>query len=263
MNAKIIRINAILTAVMLVLFTGCSILNILLPLLIASSRLSLPSGLLLSLAVLLPTVVLLIHGVRQAKRKQGVFDLIISIVTLIISLIWAVFAAANWGTVLAYRALMMQSTVTGDMLAILSYLNIAYTVFSTLVALYLLAAFMISVLRAKQKRLQIKAELHKPAAAVLILVPNLINLLQTLLNPWLSRMSIDLYVKASRIFMYTSFGITTLSALALTAFVLLFGLIIKKSPDAAQDVQPAEQTAHQESSDLPFNLPAGVNPDDV
>ena len=270
MRAKIVRTNTILTSAMLFLYAGCGVLNLLLGFLINNTTITLPANVLLCLVVILPTVVFLIYGIKQAKQKQGVFDLIASVLTLLVSLVWAVLAVANWGTVLAQRIMMGQSMVSGDMLAFLSYLNVAYVAFTTLVALYLLAAYVISILRAKQKWLQIKAELHKPAAALMILVPNLLSLIDLILGRILMNnvesgiMDLNAYVTYLRIYMYGSFALEMLLAIALAVFVLVFGLIIKKQateqPEAAQPAPQAEQNPSA-FDDIP--LPAGVNPDDL
>lgn len=265
MNATIVRINSILTAVMLFLYAGCGVLNFVMMVMTNDAFISLPSGIFLCLTVLLPTIVLLIHGVKQAKRRQGVFDLVTSVATLLIGIVWAAFAVLSWLVTVA-RIYMMNLSYSadfamsvGDLLALLNYVNVAYTMFTTIVALYLLAIYLISVLRAKQKWLQIKAELHKPAVAALILVSNLISLIQTLLNPVFNRMGTDMLIRFARISVYASFGINTALTLALAVFVLVFGLIIKKQPVKASEAQ----SGHEEPADLPFNVPAGVNPDDL
>lgn len=265
MNATIVRINSILTAVMLFLYAGCGVLNFVMMVMTNDAFISLPSGIFLCLTVLLPTIVLLIHGVKQAKRRQGVFDLVASVATLLVSLVWAVLFVLNWLVIVARNYIMNLSysadfaMSVGDLLTLLNYVNVAYALFTTVVALYLLGIYLISVLRAKQKWLQIKAELHKPAVAALILVSNLISLIQTLLNPVFNRMGTDMLIKFARISMYASFGINTALTLALAVFVLVFGLIIKKQPAKASEAQ----SGHEEPADLPFNVPAGVNPDDL
>ena len=268
MNAKTVRMNAILTSAMLFLYAGCGVLNLLLGFLINNTTISLPANVLLCLALILPTVVLLIFGIKQAKKKQGVFDLIASVATLLIGIVWAVFAVLSWLLTTArlfiieyyYRLDIAMSL--DKLLALFNYINVAYTLLTTIVALYLLGIYLISVLRAKKKWLQIKAELHKPAVAALILVPNLISLIQTLLNPIFIRMGTDMLIRFARISMYVSFGINTVLTLALAVFVLVFGLIIKKQPAAkVQEPEPASEQG--QPADLPFNLPAGVNADDL
>lgn len=268
MNAKTVRMNAILTSAMLFLYAGCGVLNLLLGFLINNTTISLPANVLLCLALILPTVVLLIFGIKQAKKKQGVFDLIASVATLLIGIVWAVFAVLSWLLTTArmfiieyyYRLDIAMSL--DKLLALFNYINIAYTLLTTIVALYLLGIYLISVLRAKKKWLQIKAELHKPAVAALILVPNLISLIQTLLHPIFIRMGTDMLIKFARISMYATFGINTALTLALAVFVLVFGLIIKKQP-AAKVQEPKPASEQGQPADLPFNVPAGVNADDL
>ena len=276
MNALTVRINSILTTVLLFLYAGCGVLNFVKMVMTNDAVISLPSGIFLCLTVLLPTIVLLIHGIKQVKQKQGVFDLVASVATLLVSLVWAVLAVLNWLLVVArnfilefyYR--MDLAMPVGDLLALLNYLNVAYTMITTVVALYLLGIYLISVLRAKQKWLQIKAELHKPAVALIILIPNLLSLINLILgrilmnNVELGIMDLNAYVTYLRIYMYGSFALEMLLAIALAVFVLVFGLIIKKQateqPEAAQPEPQAEQSPSA-FDDIP--LPAGVNPDDL
>jgi hypothetical protein len=268
MNAKTVRMSAILTSAMLFLYAGCGVLNLLLGFLINNTTISLPAKVLLCLALILPTVVLLIFGIKQAKKKQGVFDLIASVATLLIGIVWAVFAVLSWLLTTArmfiieyyYRLDIAMSL--DKLLALFNYINIAYTLLTTIVALYLLGIYLISVLRAKKKWLQIKAELHKPAVAALILVPNLISLIQTLLNPIFIRMGTDMLIKFARISMYATFGINMALTLALAVFVLVFGLIIKKQP-ATKVQEPKPAFEQGQPADLPVNVPAGVNADDL
>ncbi len=280
MNAKTVRMNSILTSAMLFLYAGCGVLSLILNVIVASSlsstSFSLPSGIFLCLAVMLPTVLLLIYGIKQAKRKQGVFGLIFSILTLIVSVIWMIACVLNWVAGLAqnliiefyYRLNIAMSM--GDLLTLLSYISVVYMLFTTIVALYLLAVYAISVLRAKQKWLQIKAELHKPAVALIILIPNLLSLINLILGRILMNnvesgiMDLNAYVTYLRIYMYSSFALEMLLAIALAVFVLVFGLIIKKQateqPEAAQ---PAPQAEQSPSAFDGIPLPAGVNPDDL
>ena len=69
-------------------------------------------------------------------------------------------------------------------------------------------------------------------------------------------------IKFARISMYASFGINTVLTLALAVFVLVFGLILKKQP-AAKVQEPKPASEQRQPADLPFNVPAGVNADDL
>lgn len=271
MKAKTVRINTIFTSAMLLVYIGCIILNLLLALLTRNTTISLPAGVFPCLAVLLPTVVLLIYGIGQAKRKQGVFDLLLSVLTLLVSLVWMVVALLDWVTVVArnliyeiyYRLDMAMSM--SDLLTILSYLGIAFMLFTTVVAIYLLITYLISVLRAKQKWLQIKAELHKPAISVLILVPNLLSLVQMILtrimlnNLNLGIMSLEEYSTFMQIFSYGSIAVEIVLALAVTLAVTLFGLILKKQPVAL----PEQPELYDPELDEAFAPPAGVSAQDI
>ncbi len=271
MNAKTVKINSILTSAMLLLYAGCGVLNVLLSLLFGGGSISLPTGVFLCLALMLPTVVLLAFGIRQAKRKQGVFDLIFSILTLLVSIVWMIAAVLNWATALAQNLIIELSyrlnvaMSLGDLLALLYYLNVAYMVFTTVVALYLLAVYAISILRAKQKWLQVKAELHKPAVAVMILIPNLISFVRLILNRiMLSNVEsgiIDLnaYSTYISIFSFGTLVVETLLILAMIALVLIFGLIVKKQPTPKAEAQDEPLMPDMTG----WEPPAGVNADDI
>ena len=270
MKAKTVRLNTILTSATLLVYIGCILLNLLLGLLARISTISLPAGIFPCLAVFLPTVVLLIYGIGQAKRKQGVFDLILSVLTLLVSLVWMIAALLDWATVIArnliyevyYRLDMAMSM--SELLTILSYLDIAFMLFTTVVAIYLLITYLISVLRAKQKWLQIKAELHKPAISVLILVPNLLSLVQMIItrimlnNFNLGIMSLEKYSTFMQIFSYGSIAVEIVLTLAVTLAVTLFGLILKGKK---QETKTEESEQSQPEVAQP-NVPAGVSAED-
>ncbi len=269
MKARTVRINTIFTSAMLLVYIGCIILNLLLTLLTRNTTISLPAGMFLCLAVFFPTVVLLIYGIGQAKRKQGIFDLILSVLTLLVSLVWIIVVVLNWATVFArnliYELFFKLLAVLSDLLTILSYLDIAFMLFTTVVAIYLLITYLISVLRAKQKWLQIKAELHKPAISVLILVPNLLSLVQMIItrimlnNLNVGVMNLDEYSTFVQIFSFGCVAVEIVLALAVTLAVTLFGLILKKQPVAL----PEQPELYDPELDDGFAPPAGVSAQDM
>jgi len=271
MKARTVRINTIFTSAMLLVYIGCIILNLLLALLTRNTTITLPAGMFLCLAVFFPTVVLLIYGIGQAKRKQGIFDLILSVLTLLVSLVWIIVVVLNWATVFA-RNLIYElffrldiAMSISDLLTILSYLDIAFMLFTTVVAIYLLITYLISVLRAKQKWLQIKAELHKPAISVLILVPNLLSLVQMIItrimlnNLNVGVMNLDEYSTFVQIFSFGCVAVEIVLALAVTLAVTLFGLILKKQPVAL----PEQPELYDPELDDGFAPPAGVSAQDL
>lgn len=267
MNAKTVRISNILAAAMLLINTGCIILNLLLKVLFSNAGASLPAGVCMCLALFLPSVVLLINGIVQAKRKQGgIFDVIVSVVTILVSAVWTIAYLLNWA-ILVVRNVIIEfyyrmeiSMPLGQLLTILSYVSIAYMLLTTLVALYLLIVYVISVLRSKQKWLQIKAELHKPVLAVAILLPNLLSVVLMILNRILLN---SVNTGVLELNTYSTY-VTVTNAVTIIAEVLLllagaillltFGLILKKKP-----AEHAEPTVEQDLLEQDMDLPAGVS----
>ena len=266
MNAKTVRIANILAAILLLLNAGCILLNLVLSLFqLASFAISLPAGIFLCLALVLPTIVLLIVGIKQAKRKQGVFDLIAAIATLLVGVVWTVASLLDWGLSIAQSVIINQyyamdiDIPLGQILSILSYVYIAYTLLTIIVALYLLIVYAVSVLRSKQKWLQIKAELHKLAVAFVILVPGLLYFVRLVLNRIMMTVSMEAYSTYSMIAMYVQYGVSILLPIAAAVLLLTFGLILKKQTAPKESVAQPEQPAPVADIDLP----AGVSADDL
>ena len=258
MSAKTVRITNILAAAMLLLNAGCILLNLLLVLLTNNAMFSLPAGIFLCLALLLPTIVLLIVGIKQ---KLGVFHLIASIATLIVCTVWLVASALDWGLSIAQDVIIdryysMEIDIPlGQLISILSYIFTAYTLLTIIVALYLLIVYVVSVLRSKQKWLQIKAELHKPALAVVILVPGVLYFVRLVLNRIMMTMSMEAYSTYSMIAMYVQYGVSILLPIAAAVVLLTVGLIFKKQAATEESVMQPEH---------PFadiDLPVGVSAD--
>lgn len=261
MNRKTVRISAILCSLSLFAYAVCVILNLLLQLLIPIGFI-LPAGVLLCLGMMLPGAVLLIHGIRQAANKQGSAGLVLSILSLLVGIAWLFFDVLQWVATVLQRAAMDPSFMLpgklgmsqSDFLSLLSYVNFAHMLIMIVIALCLLVLFVISVITAKQKWWQIKAELHKVATALVLLVPNLLSFLKILLNAiFLNNMGLDMYIRISNAFGYASLAIEVLLALLLAGLILVFGLVFKKQP---------KEPGRDEDELLYFaNLPAGVSAD--
>lgn len=147
----------------------------------------------------------------------------------------------------------------GEYTELLSTLNGINSAMVSLCAFGLLAVFVINCLIADQKWLQIKAELHKLIAAVMILVPALISLVPAILITFvLSRMGTDAYVAVNQIFGIGSFAIELLMTVVFAVLVLVLGLIFKKPP--AQTAVPAQPDP---APVLQMDLPVGVDPNSL
>ena len=267
MNAKTVRISNILAAAMLLLHVVGVFLGLLINVLTSSSIVSLPVGAFLCLALALPSIVLLTNGIIQAKRKQGgVFDIIFSILSLLVSAVWMAAYFLNWvisvaqNVIIEYYYRLDWSMPLGQLITLLSYASMAYMLFTTLIAVYLLVVYVVSVLRAKNKWSQIKAELHKPALAVLLLVPNLISLVRSLLNRiaanWVGPEGYATFLNVTSVVVLI---LNVLLSVAAVVLLLTFGLILKKQPASVEPAAQSEQTAPAADIDLP----TGISADDL
>lgn len=255
MNAKIVRINAILTSVMLFLYAGCYLLNVILTVTMKNNMIPLPTAAFSCLAVLIPTFVLLAFGIKQAKQKNGVFDMFSSIFTILVCALWMIAVVAEWvvsiiASIIMANQLSLDTSPIPEIPKILSvsmFVDKIVTLLMVFVVLYLVVVYLISVIRSKQKWLQIKAEIHKPAVALLIAVPGIYSMITSLLsrfftNKIILKWGLEVYSYITIVEMYVQIGIAVLLALALAVFVLIFGLIIRKKPVAkAQSPETALQ----------------------
>lgn len=260
MSKKIVRICSVTTSVLLTLYAICIVLNFVFTTFVPRGIPWLPAGFVLNMSVMIPTVVLLIAAIGRIKKKQGgVYDLISSVVTALICGVWLVVSTLYWIFSIYYNLQLTSAMMSGALSATHSYVALAVEIFTSLVALYLLIAFVVNVLVSKQKWWQIKAELHKPAAAALLLSSNLIMLARRLLSGKLYEiLGAETFVKFSNGVIMAQFALTVLLALACAAFVLIFGLILRKKTETQK---PEAQTP--EAQQPPFDLPAGVNADDL
>ena len=256
MSKRIVRICSVTTSVLLALYAICIVLNFVFTSFVPRGIPWLPAGFVLNMSVLIPTVVLLIGSIVRIKKKQGgVYDLISSIVTALISGVWLVISTLYWIFSIYYNLQLTAAMLPPTELTVAqSYISLGVEIFTSLVALYLLIAFVVNVLISKQKWWQIKAELHKPAAIALIWGSNLIMLARRLFSGKLYEiLGAETFVKFSNGVIMAQFALTVLLALACAAFVLIFGLILRKNTE----------TQKPEEQEQLFDLPAGVNADDL
>ena len=254
MKPKTIRICSVVTAIMLLLYAACIFLNFFMTAWVRGIP-ALPAGAALNLSVTVPTVVLLIFGIIKAKNKQGIFDTISSAVTLLVCVIWLIISTLYWIFSIYYNLALTSGGITGNLAVASSYVGLAVDLLTSIVALYLLIAFAVNVIVSKKRIWQIKAELHKPVAAVLLLFPNLISFVRRLfLNQLLISMGTQVFAQISNVIMILQFALIILVALSMAAFILIFGLIIKKQPD-----MQSPTTEDEIELSAP---PAGVSADD-
>lgn len=136
---------------------------------------------LIGLILVLTSIPNLISGIASIKQKKGKFDLIFSIVTILVGACLAIYGLISVLVTIGLNALigslpvelMMTVNVIGDIL---------HWVICLLVALYLIVLPIIRIVKAEQKFMQFKAELVKMILGVVILILLFCGLLFSVLN---------------------------------------------------------------------------------
>ena len=177
MNKKAVIINIIIAVIINLLFGG---------LLIGAGALVLAfpqifqivlsaAFALIGISLTLTTIPNLIGGIVSIKQKKGVFDLIFSIVTIVIGVVLAIY-----GIITA----LINIGVTGA--AVPGFVGLVMTIIRWvvcgLVALYLIVLPIIRICKAEKKMLQFKAELVKLILGILIVVLLICGLLTSVLK---------------------------------------------------------------------------------
>lgn len=118
---------------------------------------------LIGITLTLSTIPNLIGGIISIKHKKGKFDLVFSIITILVGVCLAIYGVAS-------EFLLFGLTLPG----VPEYLAIVATVLNWVIgilsALYLIVLPIIRIVKAEKKALQFKAELVKMILGVLILV---------------------------------------------------------------------------------------------
>ncbi len=130
---------------------------------------------LIGISLTLTTIPNLIGGIASFKQKKGNFDLVFSIITMVIGVTLAIY-----GVITALIAFGVEGVgVPGFVSIIMTVLR--WTICG-LIALYLIVLPIIRICKAEKKMLQFKAELIKMILGVLIVVLLICGLLTSVLN---------------------------------------------------------------------------------
>lgn len=263
MTRKTIRIANVLCAAMLVLYVLASLLSLALQY-VTGAPLTLPAGMMLCLSLILPAIVLLIGSIARIKKGGGVLQPILWAISLLLGLAWAIEAFVSYViNQLWIRAINGGDAVLnmplGRLSELINVLNIASMLFVSVIAVMLLVIFLISLITSKQKMMQLKAGVCHVAASIMILVPTLLSVAQTLLNRVFISLGTDAFSTFVTVYAIASAAINLLLALLLAALVLVFGLVFKKQTSVAD----AEAAPVQEQGTLPIDLPVGVSAADL
>ena len=130
---------------------------------------------LIGISLTLTTIPNLIGGIVSIKQKKGVFDLIFSIVTIVIGVVLAIYGIINALITIGVTGVAVPTVVW-------TIMTIIRWVVCGLVALYLIVLPIIRICKAEKKMLQFKAELVKLILGVLIVVLLICGLLTSVLK---------------------------------------------------------------------------------
>ncbi len=130
---------------------------------------------LIGISLVLTTIPNLVGGIASIKQKKGKFDLIFSIVTMIIGVVLAIY-----GIITALIAIGIDGVALPGFVGLI--MLILRWVICGLIALYLIVLPIIRIVKAEKKFMQFKAELVKMIFGVLILVLLICGMLESTLN---------------------------------------------------------------------------------
>ena len=130
---------------------------------------------LIGISLTLTTVPNLIGGIANLKQKKGKFDLIFSIVTIVIGVTLAIYGIINALVLIGVSGAGMPGVI-GIIMTVIRWAVCG------LIALYLVILPIIRIIKAEKKFMQLKAELVKMLFGVLIIVLLICGLLAGALN---------------------------------------------------------------------------------
>ena len=133
---------------------------------------------LIGISLVLTTIPNLVGGIMSIKEKKGKFDLIFSIVTMVIGVTLAIYGGINVLVQIGVRLIAMP-------IIVFTIMKILRWVVCGLIALYLIVLPIIRVAKAEKKFMQLKAELVKMLFGALIVVLLICGLLFSVLNQFI------------------------------------------------------------------------------
>lgn len=136
---------------------------------------------LIGLMLILTSIPNLISGIATFKEKKGKFDLIFSIVTMVVGVCLAFFGVVSVMYVIGLGRLI--NALPAELMQTMNVVRtVLYWGLCLLIALYLLVLPIIRIIKADKKFMQFKAELVKIILGVLILALLLCGVLMSVMN---------------------------------------------------------------------------------
>ena len=210
---------------------------------------------LIGISLAVTAIPALIFSIIGAVKRKGVTDLILLAITLFIALALVCSGIAFEVVLGIFNGNINEYEILEDIVFTIG------RVIGIVTALFLIIAPVLRMILTKNRALQYRVELHKPMYGVVLLVVVVCCALA------------DVLYRTSGIVIVVMSGVLLVFAIV----HLIIGLAgLSKAVKAAnqrelqeaqqvQDTKEARKTqiATKEPLDLPFNLPAGVNPDDL
>lgn len=136
---------------------------------------------LIGLMLILTSIPNLISGIATFKEKKGKFDLIFSIITMVVGVCLAFFGVVSVMYVIGLGRLI--NALPAELMQTMNVVRtVLYWGLCLLIALYLLVLPIIRIIKADKKFMQFKAELVKIILGVLILALLLCGVLMSVMN---------------------------------------------------------------------------------
>ena len=200
---------------------------------------------------------------RYRKKRIGKRELWLSLGFLLAGLIMTCYAIAVLlilflGAYVLYEIFGVSWNIEEIMFSIM---RVIHWFFAAPAALYLIIAPIVRMIRAKQKALQYRVEIYKPVLGVVLLILTLLNsVVVQLQRPTGTIIQVLGFVLAAFAVAYFIAALAGLSKAVKAA-----GQRELQEAQSPQEKQCAQQDREEsgEPLDLPFNLPAGVDPNDL
>lgn len=130
---------------------------------------------LIGLILILTSIPNLVSGIASFKQKKGKFDLIFSIVTIVIGVVLAMYGLISVLLTIGIDLIQMPRIIS-------ILMNVLRWLLCGLIALYLIVLPIIRIVKAEKKWMQFKAELIKIILGVLLVVLLILGVLVSLIN---------------------------------------------------------------------------------
>ena len=217
----------------------------------------------MGLTITLTVIPVLICDIVQYRKKKKKRDLFLSLGLALVGVIMVCYAIVDlvvyWGVSITLYEIADALGIPSDAEEKVGvFMRIVRWVIAAPAALYLIIAPMVRMIFTKERALQYRAFLYQPALGVVLLVLTLMGSVVV----WLQR-------PTGTIIKGLGFTLVAFAVVYLIASLAGLSKAVKRAKEReAQEAvkpqpEPEQKPVHKQSLDLPFNVPTGVEPDDL